>query len=231
MKIKKFCFIFFFIFFISSGFCQTVNYNLLLSKKFKELKYIQKVLKSLKLLEKDLLKLYINIHIKNLFNEKELLLNINKSSFLETEDFEIIENILLKKIIAIKQKEKFLKSRYKIVSKEIKKLKILQAKSLKQKLQQEDIAYPIKNGKIKSGSYVFKITKPTKIKCPISGIVKVIGYKENNISIIIENENCTVYLKNLDDIKVNVGDYVNTNEIIGSINKPKKFKISINCKN
>ncbi len=236
MKYKKFCFIFiiFLSFLKSSGLCQTTDYKLLLSKRLEELKYIKKTLKSINLLEKKLLELYINLHIKNFFNEKEFLTNINKSNFLKTEDFEIMENILLKKILAIKEKEKFLKSRYKIVSKEIENLQSLESKPPEQKAKkskkQEEIVYPMENGKIKPGSYVFQINKPIKIKCPISGIVKFISYKENNMSIIIENKNYRVYFKNLDDIKVNVGDYINKNEIIGSINKPKKLNVFINCK-
>ncbi len=238
-KVILFIFIFLAGFFVQPCFTQAVKVKVLLYKRKKELMYIRKKLKNLKLLEKELLKLYINLHIKNFFRNRVLTSPKNINSEDLKEDLKIIENILLKKVLSIQKEIDFFNKRYKLVTKEVERLKLQEStskilksnkKKNKNKKQKPEVAYLVENGSIKPGTYTFNITKPIKVRSPIPGTVKFISYKENNMMLVIENNNCKVYFKNLDKVKVNIGDYVSANATIGVVNQPKKLQVTIECK-
>jgi len=229
MKFKTALLILLFLFFSNLCFSQikdkknAKDIDSIIKYKKMQLTKIEKEKEDLKELKYKLLKIYIALYIKKHYTDNiaEILKNPNYLKILNKEEkFKFIEKALIRKIFAIKKKEESLDIAYKKILKDIKTLKA----------QKIYVINPLNGRPLKLGKYVFKVKKFTSVKSPITGIVKGITYRFNNISIIIENEKCTASISGLDEIKVNIGDQIKMRKIIGYIKKPKEIFFIVKCK-
>ena len=216
MKFKTALLILLFLFFSNLCFSQikdkknAKDIDSIIKYKKMQLTEIEKEKKDLKKLKDKLLKIYITLYIKKHYTDNiaEILKNPNYLKILNKEEkFKFIEKALIKKILTIKKKEESLDIAYKKILEDIKTLKA----------QKVFVINPLNGTPLRLGKHVFKVKKFTFIMAPITGVVKGITYRFNNISIIIENEKCTASISGLDEIKVNIGDQIKMKKIIGYI--------------
>jgi len=222
MKFKTIPLMLLFLFFSNLCFSQK-DIDSVINHKRMQLTQIEKEKEDLKELKDKLLKIYITLYVKKHYTDNiaEILKNPNYLKILNKEEkFKLIEKALIKKILTIKKKEESLNIAYKKILRDIKILKT----------QKVYVINPLDGTLLRLGKHVFKVKKFTFIIAPITGVVKGIIYRFNNISIIIENEKYTVSISGLDEIKVNIGDHIKMKKIIGYIRKPKEISFFVKCK-
>lgn len=186
--------------------------------------------KKKEILKKDkekFLKLYITFYVKKLYSKdsSEFFKNPDYLTFLnEEERFKFIEKALIRKILSIEKEENTITFAYNKILKNIEK-----EKAKVQKAQKVYAVNPLDGKPIELGNHILKTKGPLSILAPIAGIIKGIGYKQNNIHIVIENEQCKATISGLDEVIVNVGDKVLRNQIIGNVKGEKKLSFSVKC--
>jgi hypothetical protein len=186
--------------------------------------------KKKEILKKDkekFLKLYITFYVKKLYNKdsSEFFKNPDYLTFLnEEERFKFIEKALIRKILSIEKEENTITFAYNKILKNIEK-----EKAKVQKAQKVYAVNPLDGKPIELGNHILKTKGPLSILAPIAGIIKGIGYKQNNIHIVIENEQCKATISGLDEVIVNVGDKVLRNQIIGNVKGEKNLSFSVKC--
>jgi hypothetical protein len=186
--------------------------------------------KKKEILKKDkekFLKLYITFYVKKLYNKdsSEFFKNPDYLTFLnEEERFKFIEKALIKKILSIEKEENTITFAYNKILKDIEK-----EKAKVQKAQKVYAINPLDGKPIEPGNHILKTKGPLSILAPIAGIIKSIGYKQNNINIVIENEQCKAAISGLDEVVVNIGDKVLRNQIIGNVKSEKNLSFSVKC--
>jgi hypothetical protein len=226
MKFKLFFLIPTVFIFFNLSISQAIKKDTTQDKKF-QLVELEKKRESLKKEKEKFLKLYITFYIKRLYNKgpSDFFKNSNYLTLLnEEERFKFIEKALTRKILSIEKEEKAIAVAYNKILKDIKKEKLKV-----QKVQKFYAVNPLNGEPIELGNHILKTKGPLSIVTPIAGIIKGIGYKQNNIHIIIENEQCKATILGLDEVVVNVGDRVLRNQIIGNVKGEKNLSFSVNC--
>jgi hypothetical protein len=173
------------------------------------------------------LKLYVNFYIKRLYNKdsSDFFKNPDYLTLLnEEERFRFIEKALIRKILSIEKEENAITVAYNKILKDIEK-----EKAKVQKVQKFYAVNPLSGEPIELGEHILKTKGPLSILAPIAGIIKGIGYKQNSIHIIVENERCKAVISGLDEVVVNVGDRVLRNQVIGNVKGEKNLSFSVNC--
>ncbi|MCD6489821.1 MAG: hypothetical protein J7K20_03735 [Thermodesulfobacterium sp.] len=223
MKFNKIFLILLFLIFPSLTFSQLLERDIdkLIKSKEKQLIEIKKKREALEELKKKFLRVYIALYVKGLYknNVSGMFENPDYLAFFhEKEKLNFIERALIKKILEIKKEEEKLDNLYNKIVKEIKHLKVKRRQ-----------VFSLYNLPIKSGNYNFKLEGPAPVLSPVKGVIKKITYRSNNIEIVIKTQNCIVSISKLDEIKVNIGDYVIQKQEIGYINETKNIPVIIKC--
>ncbi|MFN3568121.1 MAG: hypothetical protein ACK4UR_04325 [Caldimicrobium sp.] len=98
-----------------------------------------------------------------------------------------------------------------------------------EELKENGCLDPITGKLILPGKHNAHLKENTTVKAPFEGIVKKISFKEDKITLILENDNCKAQLNGLNNVKVSLGEKVYALEPLGESNDPN-FSYEIICK-